>query len=291
MSKFLLKVLGVLVVAVFLYFPLDGRGEEVLKPYEGISAEELMKIKYRIKYTKFAKDYQSTGDFYLTDKRGFRRHRRFLRKRITLNRPADGLDYKDMVVITRPANIKGLAVLTWCYLDPKREREQWLWLPSQRKVRRTSPSRPDDAFLGTDFTVEELTSRKWEDETYKILREEKFAGYESKLTGETYYSGLDCYVVEARPKKKDWYYTRRIVWLDKKTGAGIFDEIYDQLSRKSRIIFRKYDFLPEGPAQALLECINLRTGHWTVVKMSEIKFNIGLKESAFTYKALERTKW
>ncbi len=289
MGKFLLKVLGILAVVTFLYFP--AKGNAATKPYEGISAEELMKIKYDIKYTKFARDYQSIGDFYLTDKRGFRRHRRFLRKRIVLNRTADGLDYKDMVVITKPANIKGLAVLTWSYLDPKREREQWLWLPSQRKVRRTSPSRPDDAFLGSDFTVDEITSRKWEDETYKILREEKFQGYKSKLTGETYDAGLDCYVVEAKPKKKDWYYIRRIVWLDKKTGAAIFDEIYDQLNRKSRIIFRKYELLPEGPAQALLEVTNLRTGHWTVVKMSEIKFNSGIKESAFTYKALERTKW
>jgi len=289
MGKFLLKVLGILAVATFLCFPV--KGNAATKPYEGISAEELMKIKYDIKYTKFAKDYQSIGDFHLTDKRGFSRHRRFLRKRIILNRPADGLDYKDMVIITKPANIKGLAVLTWSYLDPKREREQWLWLPSQRKVRRTSPSRPDDAFLGSDFTVDEITSRKWEDETYKILRKEKFPGYKSKFTGETYYKGLDCYVVEAKPKKKDWYYTKRIVWLDQESGAAIFDEIYDQLNRKSRTIFRKYDFLPEGPAQALLECTNLRTGHWTVVKMSEIKFNIGLKEGAFTYKALERTKW
>jgi len=289
MGKFLFKVLGILVAATFLYFPL--KGNAATKPYEGISAEELMKIKYRIKYTKFARDYQSIGDFYLTDKRGFKRHRRFIRKRIVLNRPTDGLDYKDMVVITKPANIKGLAVLTWSYLDSGREREQWLWLPSQRKVRRTSPSRPDDAFLGSDFTVDEITSRKWGDETYKMLREEKFQGYKSKLAGETYYKGLDCYVVEARPKKKDWYYTRRIVWLDKKTGAAIFDEIYDQLNRKNRTIFRKYDFLPEGPAQALLECTNLRTEHWTVVELSGIKFNIGLKEGAFTYKALERTKW
>ena len=289
MGKFLFKVLGVLAVVTFLYFPV--KGNAATKPYQGISAEELMKIKYNIKYTKFANDFHCIGDFYLTDKRGFSRHRKFLRDRIILNRPSDNIDYKDMVVITEPANIKGLAVLTWSYLDPEREREQWLWLPSQRKVRRTSPSRPDDAFLGSDFTVEEITSRKWEDETYKILREDKFQGYESKFTGETYYKGLDCYVVEAKPKKRNWYYTKRIVWIDKKIGKSIFEEIYDKLNRKNRIIFRKYQLLPEGPSDHILECTNLRTGHWTVVKLSEVKFNSGLKEGSFTYKALERTKW
>ena len=45
------------------------------KPYEGISADELMSIKYYIKHTKFAQDYQSTGHVWLITKGGFKRHR------------------------------------------------------------------------------------------------------------------------------------------------------------------------------------------------------------------------
>jgi len=262
------------------------------KPYEGISADELMKIKYYVKYTKFAEDYQSTGDVWLIGEGGFKRHRKFLRSRITLNRKSDGMDYKDMVVFTDPGSVKGLAILTWTYIDPKKEQDAWLWLPSLRKIRRISQSQADDSFLGSDFTTEEITIRRWEDETYEIVGEEKFKGYQCEFDGKTYYEGLDCYIVEAKPKGKDWYYSKRIVWVDKNTGANIFDEIYDPAGRKARTIFREYQEYPKGYLpQTLLECKNLRTGHRTAVTFDEIKFDSGLQEGFFTEKTLMRTKW
>ena len=262
------------------------------KPYEGISADELMKIKYYIKYTKFARDYQSIGDVWLISEGGFKRHRKFLRSRITLNRESDGMDYKDMVVFTDPGSVKGLAILTWTYIDPKKEQDAWLWLPSLRKIRRISQSQADDSFMGTDFTTEEITLRRWEDETYEIVGNEKFKGYHSEFTGKTYYEGLDCYVVEAKPKRKDWYYSKRIVWIDKNTGASIFDEIYDPLERKARTLFREYQEYEKGYLpQTLLECKDLRTGHKTIITFDEIKFDSGLKEGLFTEKTLLRGKW
>jgi hypothetical protein len=262
------------------------------KPYEGISADDLMKIKYYIKHTKFAQDYQSAGDVWLITKGGFKRHRKFLRSRITLNRESDGVDYKDMVVFTEPGNVKGLAILTWTYINPKKEQDSWLWLPSLRKIRRISQSQADDSFMGTDFTTEEITLRRWEDETYEIIGNEKFKGYHSEFTGKTYYEGLDCYVVEAKPKRKDWYYSKRIVWIDKNTGASIFDEIYDPLERKARTLFREYQEYEKGYLpQTLLECKDMRTGHKTIITFDEIKFDSGLKEGLFTEKTLLRGKW
>jgi len=283
--KWLFLVLGLAIILTQLAFAID-------KPYEGISADELMKIKYYIKYTKFAQDYQSMGDVWLITKGGFKRHRKFLRSRITLNRESDGMDYKDMVVFTEPASAKGLAILTWTYIEPKKEQDAWLWLPSLRKIRRISQSQADDSFMGTDFTTEEITLRRWEDETYEIIGNKKFEGYHCEFTGKTYYEGLDCYLVEAKPKRKDWYYSKRIVWVDKNTGASIFDEIYDPLERKARTIFREYQEYQKGYLpQTLLECENLRTGHKTIITFDEIKFDSGLKEGFFTEKTLMRSKW
>ncbi len=283
--KWFFLVCGLVLILTQLASAID-------KPYEGISADELMRIKYYIKYTKFAQDYQSTGHVWLITKGGFKRHRKFLRSRITLNRESDGVDYKDMVVFTEPRNVKGLAILTWTYISPKKEQDAWLWLPSLRKIRRISQSQADDSFMGTDFTTEEITLRRWEDETYEIIGNKKFEGYHSEFTGKTYYEGLDCYLVEARPKREDWYYSKRIVWIDKNTGASIFDEIYDPLERKARTIFREYQEYQKGYLpQTLLECKNLRTGHRTIITFDEITFDSGLKERLFTEKTLMRSKW
>jgi len=195
-------------------------------------------------------------------------------------------------VFTDPGSVKGLAILTWTYIDPKKEQDAWLWLPSLKRIRRISQSQADDSFMGTDFTTEEITLRRWEDETYEIVGNEKFEGYHSEFTGKTYYEGLDCYVVEAKPKRKDWYYSKRIVWIDKNTGASIFDEIYDPLERKARTLFREYQEYQKGYLpQTLLECKDLRTGHKTIITFDEIKFDSGLKEGLFTEKTLLRGKW
>ena len=72
-------------------------------------------------------------------------------------------------------------MLTWSYLDPEREREQWLYLPSMRKARRSSPAEDDENTLGTVLTVEEITSWRPEHEKYRLLGAQNFNGYISFL--------------------------------------------------------------------------------------------------------------
>ena len=267
---------------------------EVMKPEPGMSANDLMRIKYYVKYTKFARDVSfDTVKNLLIDKGGFTREKDAQRFRIILNRASDDLDYKDMITLTAPQNVKGLSVLTWSYLDPKKDQDIWLWLPSLRKVRRVSQSEADDAAFGSDFTQEEMTSRRFEDETYEYIGEKKFEGFKSPQTGKTYYAGQDCYVVEAKPIRKNWYYSKRVIYLHKEFGGKIFDEVYDPTGRKYKVILVVYEYLPDTKCipQVRLECHNLINGHSTATDVGGIKFNNGLDENIFTEKYLMRVKW
>lgn len=266
---------------------------DAMKPYDGISANDLMRIKYWIKYTKFARDYRSNGKFFLIDKNGFTRSRGFNRYRILLYRNSPEYDYKDLTVITDPQNIKGLAILAWTYKDPKKDQDTWLWLPTLRKIRRVSQSEADDSALGSDWTTEEMSTRRWEDETYTMIGEKKFPGFTSKYNGKTYHQGVDCWVVEATPKRKPWYYSKRIVWIDKRHGGNIFDEIYDPLGKKFKVVLKVYDIWPEKNCvpQVHLEVYDLNTGHSTINEIGNIKFNTSQDENFFTEKTLMRTKW
>ena len=276
-------------------FAAELQFHKIYKPAEGMTADEIMQIKYFVKYTKFAHDYESIGYVYLIDKSGFTRERNFLRQRIILGRESDGIAYKDIVMFTGPTAVKGLATLTWSYIDPAREQEQWLWLPSLKKIRKVSAAKSDDSFMGSDFTIEEITTRRFEDETYSLLREEAFKGYQCEFNNKVYHQGTDCFVIEAKPKKSPWYYSKRIVWIDKKTGGDIFHEIYDPLGRLYKTIFKDYEIMNvEGkdyPTQILLEVKDLRTEHKTVIEMRDIKFDQGLSEELFTEKSLMRSRW
>lgn len=267
---------------------------ETMKPYPGISADDLMKINLYIKFTKFAKDYKGIGFVKLINKKGFTRTRDWGRYRILLNKRNDVFDYKDLVVILGPQNIKGLSVLNWVYLDPEKEREYWIWLPSLRKVRRCSDSEADDPFMGSEFTTEEMSTRKWEDETYKMIGEKKFDGYTAEFDGKTHYKDTDCYVMEAKPKRKDWYYSKRVVWLDKRFAGLIFDEVYDPAGRRWKTFLKDYAIWKDGCIpQIILEGKDQLTGHLTDIgfKEEEIEFNTNMKESFFTERTLMRSKW
>jgi len=268
---------------------------QVYKPKAGMSAKEIMRIKYFVKYTLFAKDYECTGYVYYIDKTGSVRERTFLRRRIILGRPSDGLSYKDLIMFTNPSAVKGLGILTWTYMDPKREQDQWLWLPSLKKIRKISAAQSDDSFMGSDFTVEEITTRRFEDETYSLLREEKFKGFTSEFNKKTYHQGTDCFVIEAKPKQSPWYYSKRIVWIDKNTGGDIFHEIYDPKGKLFKTLFKNYEMANIGgrdyASQTYLEVKDLRTGHKTVIDIRGIKFDQGLSEELFTTATLSQSRW
>jgi hypothetical protein len=262
------------------------------KPTPAMSADDLTKIDYVIKYTRFLEDsfiHDCTISY--VPRSGTKRVRKAQRFRITLNRPEDDLDYKDMVVITHPENVKGLAVMTWSYMSPERQRDQWLWLPSLKKVRRSSPAEGEDAFLGSDFTTEDVTSRRWDDETYKKLPDEVFPGHKMHIDGKMVNEKVPCYVIECIPKKNGWYYSKRKVYLDKTTGANIFEEIYDPNGKLARTIVRVYEQYKEGPIQRILEAHTLATGHSTTINNDEYEVNSGIEEKIFTEKNLMRSNW
>jgi outer membrane lipoprotein-sorting protein len=268
---------------------------KVYKPKDGMTAEEIMQIAYYVQYTKFASDVELTGYVYLIDKSGFTRERTFLRQRIVLGRPSDDIAYKDLVMFTGPTAVKGLATLTWSYMDPDKGQNQWLWLPSLKKIRKISAAQSDDSFMGSDFTIEEITTRRLDDETYSLLRQDTFRGYQAEFNNKTYKQGTDCFVIEAKPKASPWYYSKRVVWIDKNTGGDIYHEIYDPKGRIYKTIFKNYEIMnvngKEYAPQTILEVKDLRSAHKTVIEMKDIKFDQGLSEDLFTEKSLLRSRW
>lgn len=284
----------------FLFFLLNWAGFtqtlEVGKLYslkEGMSADEIMKIVYHNKYSLFCKDITFKGEVIYVDSPTLIRKRKYIKHRIILGK--NGFSYKELTAITYPTEVKGLAILVWSYISPYKDQQVWLWLPTLKKVRKISASQDDDAFMGSDFTVEEVSTRRFEDEAYRLIGEKRFSGYKFKYKDEILFEGRDCFVIEARPKKAHWYYDKRIVWVDKKTGGHIYEEYFDKRGRLFKKIFRKWELIKVGdklyPTQTVLEVEDLRIHHRTVILMEDIKYDQGLGESLFTVKTLMRSKW
>jgi len=273
-------------------YVLRGEGK-TSTPDEGMSVDEYTKLWYHLKYAKDCNDSWSHGWVIKKDKRGYIRKQEWLRHMITLRRKSDDIDFKDLVTVINPQNVKGLSILTWTYLSPDRDQEVWLWLPSLRKIRRISQSEGDDSFIGADSTYDEVTTRKWEGETYKMIGEEKFPGYYSWKADKTYYKGLRCTVIEATTRKKNWYYEKRRIFFEKDSALNVYEDYYDETGERFKTVFRLWSEPSELKYRTYLlpEFTNLRERHSSSLPIEETKFDQGLKENFFSARILMRSKW
>jgi len=74
-----------------------------------------MRMAYHNKYSLFASDFSQEGTVLYVDKSGFTRKRVW--ERLRLVKGSGEFAYKDLIVVTYPSEVKGLAVLTWTYED------------------------------------------------------------------------------------------------------------------------------------------------------------------------------
>jgi hypothetical protein len=293
MRKLILLLLG---ITLILGYALAGDLEyfQVYKPKSGMTADEIMQIEYFNKYTLFAHDIYLTGKAYFVDKSGTTREKETLRQRITLGRKSDDIAYKDLVIFTS-SQVRGLGTLTWTYMNPKRQQDSWLWVPSLKKIRKISAANSNDSFLGADFTNEDILTRRFEDENYKLIGEENFKGYTCEFDKKAYFNDAPCFVIEATPKRSPWYYSKRVLWVDKNTGGGIYEEMYDPNGKMFRVLFKDYEIYNvngrEYPLQIILEGKDLRTGHRTTIVNSQVKLDKRLSEDLFTERALMQSRW
>lgn len=293
MKKLLLLLVG---LTLIWGFALASELEyfQVYKPKEGMTADEVMRIENFIKYTKFAHDVTLLGKAYYVDKPDSVREKDTSRIRINLGRKSDDVAYKDINMFTSP-QVKGLATLTWTYMSPEKQTDSWLWIPSLKKIRKISAANGDDSFMGSDFSVEDIVTRKFEDETYTLLREENFRGYTCEFDNKVYCKDLPSYVIECKSKRSPWYYSKRILWVDKNTGGGYYEEKYDPKGRIFMTLFKRFEIFDvngrQYPTQTLLEGKDLRANHRTVIVNNDIKYDQGLSEELFTERTLTQSRW
>jgi hypothetical protein len=100
-----------------------------------------------------------------------------------------GDERRSVLFFEDPPNLKGTALLSFDYPQRGRPDDQWLYLPALRRARRIATSERGRAFLGTDFSYEDM--RK---ETRLSLDD-----YHWRTVGSEEVEGRRCWVLEATP--------------------------------------------------------------------------------------------
>ncbi len=182
----------------------------------------------------------------------------------------NGYERQNIISITEPYDIQGTNVMLWRYLDARRD-NNYSYVPAIRRIRRLSPASRSDAFLGSDFSLDDTASYdgKVPDFEWKLIRtQEALIPYVSEgpqeIVPDANSGGVTLsksakklvygfqqegwkgapwaptnavwvkrktYVVEGKPRDPYYNYGSTILWLDASRCAATYKINFDRANK------------------------------------------------------------
>lgn len=251
------KLKNVVFVMVMVYALIFG----VPVQAETFNGREIARMVYD---REIGTDSYANVQILLIDKRGNKRNRTFIS---ATKKYGDLL--KTYIRFTSPADIEGTAFLTW--ENEGRDDDQFLYLPSLKRVRRIIASQKNSRFVNTDYTYEDLQIREVDEDWHQLLNEEK-------------YNDFDCWVLESVPKDPDsTQYGKRISWIGKKSHVPVKVEYFDKRDRMVKryraAMLKKIDGIWTATEY---EMHDVQREHRTLMKLTDIVYNSGVEDRLFS---------
>jgi outer membrane lipoprotein-sorting protein len=240
-----------------------------------ISPVEIMKKNYLVGKVK---DYRSKSQFRLIGQDGRERKR----ETETISKLKTGsTEAMRLVTFQMPADIKGTKTLMVENSD--RDDDIWVYLPALKKVRRLVSSNKKDSFAGTDFSYGDVIGHKVNEWNHKLI-------------GQDSVDGRDSHVIESRPKNREVQktagYSRRKSWIDKENFVALKIEAYDEPGKLlKRFTSQRVENVDKEAGKwvpRLVTAENVQTGHRTIIEHVEFKGHVGLSDSQFSSRSLEK---
>ena len=236
---------------------------------QALSGEEMMRRSHLARYYP-GKDMQAKVTMRLISNEGKERLRAFTLSRYNLS---EGGEQRSFIYFHRPPDVRDMALLVWS--DPNRDDDRWLYIPAVKQVRRIAASDKHTSFVGSDFSYEDVSGRDPEDDSHKLLREEKMAGEEA-------------YVLESIPRDMSSAdFSRKVSWIDKVTFLPLREESFDLRGDLARLFTGEEMKEVQGFWTITKRIMkNVQSGHWTEVIFSEVRYNRKLSPEVFSERSL-----
>lgn len=178
-------------------------------------------------------------------------------------------DDKRLIQLTAPARLRGVGLLA------KAEGQNYLYLPAMRRVRRIAGAERDEPFLDSDFTNDDLTRTAFSPRYQPALVDGDGDYWRLRLVPRVAeddpYSRL-----RMKVRKKDHqiveieYYEDDTEEVARRVTIGNFETV------QSEVI--AHEFVVEDPS----------TGGRSRLELSDVEVNVGLDESLFSRRQLQR---
>lgn len=147
-----------------------------------------------------------------------------IRKLYVIRKEIENDGDKSLMNFISPKNLKGTKFLTYSHL--KNDDEQWLYLPSMKKLKKINSKNKGSSFMGSEFSYEDLSGGSLEKYTYKYLKDE------------TLPDGRSVWVIESYPIGTTSSYSKIKTWILMKPIIPMKVEYYN----KEKKLFKVANF-------------------------------------------------
>lgn len=213
------------------------------------------------------KDGRADVKMSITDDKGGTRVREFSILRLNVQ----GKDQRFYVYFKAPADVRKMAYLVW--KNAGRDDDRWLWLPALNLVKRIAPGDKRTSFVGSDFLYEDVSGRGIHEDDHELV----------EATDSEYL--IKSVPKEAQSVEFSYYY----IWIDKATFLPLKAEYYDKNEKPyRRVEAKKVQTIQGYPTVIEAVASDLKAKSSTKNVFSDVKYDIGLKETIFTERFLRR---
>jgi outer membrane lipoprotein-sorting protein len=183
---------------------------------------------------------------------------------------------KKIMEFKGPADVKGTAFMNWSYDEPGKSDDQWIYLPALKRVKRISSDGKGDAFMGSDFSYDDLAERHPSRDTHAVIGSEAI-------------SGEECWIIESKAKDSSESYSKTVSWISKSRLTGLKRDYYDRKGTLLKTLaVQELKTVGKYLMITRTEMHNIQRNTRTRMEFGELKLDTGLKDELFSERTLTR---
>lgn len=246
----------------------EEESKETKEADKSLTVDEIVEKSNHTAYYQ-AHDGRSKVDMEIYDDDGNLRERSFTILRKDMDTKDEEQNY--YLYFEKPADVRKMAYLVWKHID--KDDDRWLYLPALDLVKRIAASDKRTSFVGSHFYYEDVSGRSI------TLDKHELAGENEKY-----------YILNNIPEQPDNVeFSSYKIWIDKKTFMPMKAEYLDKNEKKYRVMeVIEMKEIQGFPTVTKSKMSDLNSGGHTIMKFSDIEYDIGIPENIFTERYLRR---
>jgi hypothetical protein len=177
---------------------------------------------------------------------------------------------RSLVKFFKPANVKGVGLASETNLTSQ-DKQQWVYFPSLKSVKKLSSSEQDGSFMGSDFSYSDIAGRTLYQEAHKVFQQnDKF------------------YVIESVPNYTADAYSKYFTTVDKATNIIRGVTFYDKAGEKLKTLANRKVIKVNGELMVSNSVMtNHKTGGSSTMERSSITVDVDFSNNDVGLKGLK----